>query len=488
MKNKVATRFLLVLLAVCSVLSCFAACSNGKSNGTETTAVPDTTPPDLPYELPIKDFDNAVVKILTPQPKRWQFDCEWWYNSDVLNIGLFNRDKKVEETLNCDLNYVYQEANPEKGIEATFNEILTQEQLAQTDTYDLVFHESHYGLDFKGFFYNLNDAELSTVVALDQPFYFAQRNEVSTIDGILVSALSYASTEMMSSATVTIFNHAWWNRLFDGNIYDYVYDGDWTLELMTSMAKEANVDINEDGMRLEEGDKFGLGYMHQTCMMFFALGGQFFYKDTNGDLKYELISDRNYTVHDTLYKLFHDNDCVYVPGYTEVSPAYRADQLLFTLGYFDCARVMKKDGAEDFGFLPIPKLNSSDEYHSVLGSSTAVSIPRTVSDKMNSGILMNAYSYYSFEKVRPAYFDSLLKFQLSKDPDSSYVVDVCMNNLVFDFSIAYNVTLGYLGTKQWNLIYLHEEGQFVSTYLKLEETLNETFTALIEDFKINNAQ
>ncbi len=63
-----------------------------------------------------------------------------------------------------------------------------------------------------------------------------------------------------------------------------------------------------------------------------------------------------------------------------------------------------------------------------------------------------------------------------------------MNNLVFDFAIAYNATLGYLGTKQWNLIYLHEEGQFVSTYLKLEEDLNETFTTMIEDFKTNNAQ
>ena len=484
--KKTTTRVLLAVLAAVMVLGCFAGCSNGKKKPAGTTEPVDTTPPEIPYELPLRDFENETVTFLTPYPKIWQFDYEWWYNSDQLNIGLFNRDTKLEEVLNCDLEYIYQTDNG-SGMPATFDTLLTQEQLAATGAYDVVYHLREYGLDFKGYFYNLYDAELSTVVNLDQPFYFNMWNDISTIDGILVSAFGYGTVEMMSSATVTIFNHSWWNSLFDGDIYDYVYDGDWTLELMTTMAKQANVDRNENGMNLEEGDKFGFGYMGQANGMFYTMGGKYFTRDADGELKYDFLSESNTTIYEALYDLVHDNDCVYLPGYTEASPAYHAEQVLFLLGYFDCAKVIKKDGDTEFGFLPNPKLNAADEYKSTIIGGGIFSIPKTATDKMLSGVLLNAYQYYTFEKVRPAYFDSLLKLQLSKDPDSSYVVDVCMNNLTIDFAQIHSSALASCGGLYWSLILNDKDGQYVSEYLKIMKNLDESLDLLIEDFKANNS-
>ena len=53
---------------------------------------------------------------------------------------------------------------------------------------------------FKGYFSNLLDNELSAVMDLNQPFYFQSWNETATINDVLVSAMSYGSVEMMSSA------------------------------------------------------------------------------------------------------------------------------------------------------------------------------------------------------------------------------------------------------------------------------------------------
>ena len=482
---KTTTRVLLAVLAALMVLGCFAGCSNGKKKPTGTTEPVDTTPPEIPYELPLADFENEEVFFLTPYPKRWFFDPEWWYNSDRFNSSMYKRDRKVEEVLNCDLTYIYQ-PDVGSGMGGTFDTLLMQEQLAQQGAYDVVYHEPSYGLDFKGYFYNLYDPELAAVVNLEQPFYFDQWNEISTINGILVSAMSYGSVEMMSSSTVTIFNHQWWNRLFDGNIYDYVYDGDWTLELMKTMAKEAEVDVGENGMSIEGGDKFGFGYMGQSIGMFFNWGGKFFSKDANGNLQYDLIRDENITAFETFYDLVHDNNCCFLPGYTEASPVYHAEQVLFILGYFAAAQTIMKDGDTEFGFLPIPKRDSSEKYASTMSAGGMFSIGKTVKDKIHSGILLNTFSYYSLEYVRPAYFESFLKLQLSKDPDSSYVVDVCMDNLIIDFATVYNRNLSYCGTLYWQLILDDKDDQFVSTYLGIIDALDLSLDALISDFINNN--
>ncbi len=498
MKKHITTRIVLAILAGVMALGCFAGCSGkGKNNGTTTvapdTSSPDTTPTEPAYELPIADFENEIITILLPYGKNWQFLYESTSNSDRLNMSLYNRDKKVEEVLNCTIEYNYTETQGLSNADAAakFDTLLTQEQLDQSGAYDIVYHEAWYALDFKGYFCNLYGSDLAPVVNLEQPFYFDEWNEVATINGILVSTMSYGSMEMMSAATVTMFNHDWWKKLFEGNIYDYVYDGDWTIELMETMAKEANVDVRENGLDVTEGDKFGIGYMTASLGMFYTMGGKFFTKNANGDLTYDFLSDPNIGIFEKLYDLLvGNNDCVYVPNYSDAAPVYNAEQILFLMSYFDGARAIKREGGDNavsFGFLPNPKLNATDEYKSTLVSSSMFSIPKTASDIVKSGIFLNAYSYYSYEKVRPEYFDSTMKFQVSKDQDSAYVVDLCMENLTIDFAKIYNDSLLYCGQKYWNLIVAEKRDEYVSTYLGIVKQLDESLNTLLSDFKTNNS-
>ena len=488
MRKKHSRNVLLLLLSALMVCGCFYGCNSDKNTETETGDSSEnvgTETTETPYVLPTADLGAEEMVILSPYGKIWQFDSTWHYNSDELNAGLFKRDKKVEDVLNCTIQMEYVEGS---NIAEQFTTKLEAEMLAQTGAYDVVYAETANGLDFKGYFNNLLDSDLSAVLALDEPFFFQSWNDTATINDVLVSAMSYGSVEMMSSATVTIFNHDWWRSLFEGNIYDYVYDGSWTLDVMQEMGVAANIDQDGQGLNTASGDKFGICYLtHQGRGMFYSLGGRFFTKNGNGELEYDLVSDKNIQVFGKLYDFLNKNETLFAPGYTESSPVFLSEQALFVLGYFDAAKVFKKSGSMDFGFLPNPKLDTTQKDSvSTISGGACFSIPKTASNKVNSGIFLNAYSYYSYDMVRPAYFDSLLKVQLSKDQDSANMVDLVMNNLYVDFAYIHNSALGGISDQYFNLIRNKKEGQFVSTYLGFMDSYEANLETLLADFIANN--
>jgi ADP-ribose pyrophosphatase len=168
MRKKHSRNVLLLLLSVLMVCGCFYGCNSDKNTETETGESSEnvgTETTETPYVLPTADLGAEEMVILSPYGKIWQFDSTWHYNSDELNAGLFKRDKKVEDVLNCTIQMEYVEGS---NIAEQFTTKLEAEMLAQTGAYDVVYAETANGLDFKGYFNNLLDSDLSAVLALDE--------------------------------------------------------------------------------------------------------------------------------------------------------------------------------------------------------------------------------------------------------------------------------------------------------------------------------
>ena len=483
-----------MLLALMLFAGIFVGCSSEKKppEKTEASDTGTSEPTTEEYVLPTKDFENTTMTVLVPGGKIWQFDSTWGTNTDVLNLGLYRRDQAVAKALNLDLEMIYQENVSGEWMSQTFDRLISADMMAQDGKYDIVYAEAGYGLDVKGYFYDLLSEELNPILDLEQPFYFQDWNEVAEINGRLVSCVSYASVEMMSSATVTIFNPEWWNTLFEGNIYDYVRDGSWTVDTMKTMVKEANSDLDGGGLDVEQGDKFGLAYMNAAKGLFYSMGGRFVMRDSDGTLTPDFVSDTNISVFEKFYSLIDDTDALLTPWSTPTAnfrgvarpgaaKTYLDGQALFVLGYFDTASVIKRSGDLEFGFLPYPKMSKSQEtYISTLCGGSAFSIPKSAVSKTDSAIVLNALSYYSYQEVRPAYFNSVLKTKLSENADASYVVDLVMGSLMIDFSYIYDQQLGYVSSKYFDAI-MDGKKEYVSTYLELTEKFDGAMEKLLEN-------
>jgi hypothetical protein len=95
----------------------------------------------------------------------------------------------------------------------------------------------------------------------------------------------------------------------------------------------------------------------------------------------------------------------------------------------------------NFGILPMPKLNEIQEdyanaVHPTCG--TTLSIPVTALDLDRTGIILEALTAESHYTLQPAYYDVTLKTKLSRDNESSEMLDIIFATRIYDLGRVYN--------------------------------------------------
>ena len=97
----------------------------------------------------------------------------------------------------------------------------------------------------------------------------------------------------------------------------------------------------------------------------------------------------------------------------------------------------------DFGILPIPKYEEAqDKYYSMVSRyiTGLPSIPITLTgEKLDEvGLVLEALSAESYYTLIPEYIETSLKTKNSRDAESADMLDIIINNRVFDPMIIYN--------------------------------------------------
>jgi len=97
----------------------------------------------------------------------------------------------------------------------------------------------------------------------------------------------------------------------------------------------------------------------------------------------------------------------------------------------------------DFGILPIPKYEESqDKYYSMVSRyiTGLPSIPITLTgEKLDEvGLVLEALSAESYYTLIPEYIETSLKTKNSRDAESADMLDIIINNRVFDPMLIYN--------------------------------------------------
>lgn len=472
-------KILLLILALSLALVAFAGCSD-KGNETPTGTTPpngeqpttdpgnNNTPPGLPpYEFKTEDFGGEEVTMLAMQGKIWQFE-DYVTNAEILNEALVARNDKLETDFNCTMTYTYCD---HKG--SVFSSWVASDAMTQTGAYDMVFTATGDRADTTMYYVNLMDYP---VIAMEYPHYAKAYNDVAVLNNRLYGVVGYGSINFMEGTSAMVWNKDMYANYFETPIYDYVDSRNWTIEIMMNMAKAVEYDEDGDGvLTIETGSKDRVGLAISKFggqSLFFSAGCTFMPKGEDGIPTYNFRDQHNIDVFERLTFLMNQTYVYLKDDYMGIRDIFNAEQTLFGAHAFSSIKMIKYSGTPiDYGVVPYPLWNNEQtRYYSGMSLCEDFGILTSAKDIERSAILINAYNYYSWQIVKPAYFDALLKLQVAQDPDASRMIDLIMEGATYDFGYMYNKELGGHCSYAFTMA-CEGKNQYASWYRQNEEVI-----------------
>ena len=488
------------LLLLISLL--FTVCSNGQSNDSnavttkndsavaaaeeaeDTTTnranIKDTLPADL-------DFGGKPIKILY----RGGFDSIEMNSDDItgdiVNDAVYERNTKVQERLNVQFEY------NESGTATAQNmpTAITSSILAGSDEVDLIAWAQYVVLPLalQNMFCNLSGA---SYIDLAQPWwnndYMSKVNIGENSSFFLMGDICLTA---LRGTNATFFNKQIYTNLFGStdDFYQFILDGHWTIDKMYEYTEAAYVDLNGNGVS-DKGDMFGMGAttVANTEHFAFSMGLKISECDSNGIPTIVVNNDRTVNIVEKMHALYYDNpgskivkdDNSFIAfGTSDIADDFISGRLLFMplwLQTGDDLREMETD----YGVIPFPKLNESQENYMALAHDTSsmMCIPGTTQAFDETCAVLEAMCAETYRTVTPAYYEVALKTKYTRDNLSSLMIDLIHDNTTTDFCYAYTYALDSIGVMMRTLVGGNQPN-FAAYYAKIEASLQTKLEKLI---------
>ena len=288
----------------------------------------------------------------------------------------------------------------------------------------------------QGLLYNLSDIEN---IDLSKPWWSQQLNDDISYNGNNFFAVGNSNLTSMWTASCVFFNKSIAERYGKdiSAIYQMVTDRTWTLDKMLEMAKEV------DG-----GDLYGVS---QTAggwyTAFYGSGMKLVSFDDNlGEFVLnpfdEPLVDR---ITDIIDYKNNEEISLINDGTLDEWKAFTNGNVLFLVESIAVSTSAKASSVE-YGILPSPLgAEGQSAYFTSIhpGHSSCFSIPIDVwdGDLPMLAVIMEEANYISRKEVWPELYDTLLKGQVARDPQSAEILDTIFDNLTVDPCLMYSPSL-----------------------------------------------
>ena len=444
MNPRIASIFLL-----CALLS---ACGSNKpaADPATDTSMTDTAPhteavteePTALSALPTADYSGHIFRVLHENQENQQVDIETAgeENGDILNDLVFRRNSLVEERYNIKID-----ASNADG--STVNSTIQKQVQAGLTEFDLYFHNcTVISVATGGYLYNLYDMPN---MDMSNPWW-----DKAALDGLSVAGMAYMATGDISPTSLMISSCLTFNKTlfaeYDMELpYDMVRNGTWTIDVLAEMTKGLSRDLNGDGQMTYGDDLFAYSAWSydQPYALFYGAGGSLSEKDANDIPHIAYDFDRITAIYDYMYQIVVENKAYYVTD----SAIYPQTYSCFTNGgaFFCDAMFFKidryfRDMDDEFGILPNPKFDQSQEHYitCVNGAGNFIVIPNNPADAARTGMITEALAAAAYDGITPSLYDIIIKGRNTRDEDSAEMVDIIIGNRVFDPHFINNIS-GY---------------------------------------------
>ena len=449
MKKKTVVLFLLASM----LLNTFCACAEtediketeASQNTAETTETAETAAETEPpyYDTKGANYDGSNFGI-------WNYDnviANGWagipydlftdeITGDTLNDAVYNRNLEIQNKLNITIIGTNSTANFAKDIAPLMAAGDTSVDLmfpAQVHVPSLVSQDSVYDI------LELESFDLS------EPWWNQNCNETMTMKGKLFVAASDATYFDKLATTVVFYNKKLMSDHNLGEMYDIVNDGAWTLDKAIELGGYVTNDLNGDSV-YDLNDSIGISCQNDgSYYLLHGFGINVCANDEEGNIAFNLKSERAVDVLQSIYTLMGNpqqyfNRQTYSLTLNDAINMFIENRTLFLIRPLQSLFLMR-DMDADFGIIPLPKYDEAQtEYYSAVNPITGTigMLPRTSADPERSAVVLSAMACESHYTVINELYDTVLGQKLTRDAESSVMLDYIFDGAVFDPGMIWN--------------------------------------------------
>ncbi len=437
MKRKLS--LILAILSAAQLVACGGDSVSTDTTAAETTSESTSAPEtELSDDLPETDFEGETFTILTYITIGTDLYSES-LTGDVINDAVFERNQAVEERFNVEIEVLGHDKKYEDVSAAISSSVL-----AGDDDYQLI--SSHVvamgGLVVQELFMNWYDIPH---VNFEKPWWSKSTREHLTYKGdTCILAIGDLAMSAMSASYCVFFDKPAAADYKLENLYTVVNEGRWTLDYMRETVKDVYKDLNGDGERDLE-DFYGLVQATSSPVnaYLWAFGGKIFEQNKDGVPEYVFSGEQTVDIYSKLWQLcketegvydindwqaknynfnFIDGNCIFLPA-----------PLSHSISEF-------REKKNEYGIIPYPKFDEKQEDYMTMadGYHAVLAVPKTVQNTEMVGIITEALNAETHKSVYPKYYEIALKTKYTSDSESGQMIDIIVENRVFDFGYVYD--------------------------------------------------
>ena len=416
-------------------------CGKGEASAAETVAgigstdsvMEETTEPAYLDTLGEKDFNNAVFSVIgVDYAARRNFpDAET--SGEVVNDALTERDNSIMERYHVGIAYTKHENATDVAS------LVRKEVLANENSWHMAISAisgSLINLMNENVLYDLTELPY---LDLSANWWSSPMYEKTQINGHMYITMGDISPQKYYAPYVLAYNKMLAENYHFPDLYEMVLDGKWTLDAFASLTKDMEQDLNGDG-KMDETDFWSYSHVNTSitgCAHFVGAGASLAESSENG-VSVNLNTEKNAEIVARLQDILVP---VKYPDMNITNNIFMEDRALFYGNSLSNIIANFREMKSDFGIIPVPKYDEAQaSYYAYINTycNGGVAVPLTCSDPEMTGFLMEALCYQSYELVRPALCENLLKQKVSRDEASAQILDLILDNTYLDLNGLYD--------------------------------------------------
>ena len=477
--------FILLITVMLLNLSCgeLAETNTNEVTTESYSAVTETTDP-ISSALPERDFDGYEFKILTTDEVgsvrySYEIDSEEM-NGEAMNDAVFERNQLVEDEFNVIITQIPYD-------KSSFSQAFKNSVLAADEAYD-IYVDTYEKIMQSGYEYGLEVSKLP-YVDLSKSWWDSDVIAESALGGKTYGLLGDINVIDNQATYCLFFNKDLASEYNTGDIYDIVRSGNWTIDEMNRCCKLVANDINGDSV-MDYNDQWGMLASGNIAITFmWSCGGMLGKINSIGEVDFTLDNEKNINALNKSYDFFAQRDVVLdansIPAIESIGTNWDVQRSIFNngralfLGTTIQGVDFFRDMEDEFGIIPLPKYDSTqDEYIATAQEwmATMFMAPRSASNPERTSIILEAMASSAQSKITPVYYDSVLRRKLTRDNESSEMLDIIYDSRVFDIVYAYN----WGKIKNLSSVILQDTNKISSTIASMKNTIIAAYEKTLE--------
>ena len=417
------TALLLVGFLAAGIVSCGG---DGKdqvttpANTTSSESV-ETADPLLPKDT--KKFDGREFTIVTTDMLSYLFAEE--QTGGLINDAIYERDRMTEDELDVKIKFHIAGSSGSDVYPAVKASVMAGDK-----DYDLII--SHVNSDLTSYVADNIILDWKTIPHVDFDKVYWNSN---IIDSLSVNGKSpFAVSDMYISDTIfLVLNKKLAEDLKLGKLYDYVYDGTWTWELLSKISADVMNDVDGNGV-MDGLDRYGVvvNTTGSAWMLRNVPGscGQMIYKNGKNGIELVVNNEKTQKILEMAVSLFNGGGGYQLENATP-DVGFANGTYLTYFAFTSSAATAFNNLEFDYGVLPLPKYDEVQKNYTSLGWSHIMMIPNTA-DGDFTGYVTEWLSYFGNKLIRPKFYDSLMSVRFAQDEETVDMLDIIFNNIDFD--------------------------------------------------------